>query len=189
MDFVNCEGYDNWDFMSVHFWAENPIGNWSFHMAFDSQSGGSILKYISVALYGVSEKQKSIPVACDSTCKHPTGCSPGVGSRYCDSCADGYYRNITTMECVSACSPGACLLAGTCVVYDGSCPEFSSTSKRYDSIIIGASVGFITIVIFLILLIFCCCLLRPTKSKEKRSVNSSRIESEDTEYFLYNDRK
>ncbi len=43
--------------------------------------------------------------------------------------------------------------------------------------------------ILLVMLIFCCCLLRPTKSKEKHSVNSSRIESEDTEYFLYNDRK
>ena len=31
-DIDNTKGFNNWKFMSVHFWGEDPKGTWKFHV-------------------------------------------------------------------------------------------------------------------------------------------------------------
>ena len=58
-DFVNAEGYDDWPFMSVHFWGENPIGTWTLKITYKSTSGYVSMSGLSMTLYGTSESVPS----------------------------------------------------------------------------------------------------------------------------------
>ena len=58
-DFINAEGYDDWPFMSVHFWGENPIGNWTLKITYKSGSGYVSMSGLSMTLYGTA----TIPTA------------------------------------------------------------------------------------------------------------------------------
>ncbi len=51
-DFVNEEGYDNWPFMSVHFWGEDPVGTWTLRVNFKSRIGHVSMTDLSVTCYG-----------------------------------------------------------------------------------------------------------------------------------------
>ena len=53
-DFINAEGYDNWPFMSLHYWGENPIGTWTIHVYFQSSYGYVSVHVNSFELYGTS---------------------------------------------------------------------------------------------------------------------------------------
>ena len=53
-DFVNEEGYDDWPFMSVHFWGENPVGTWTLKITFKSGSGYVTMSGLSMTLYGTA---------------------------------------------------------------------------------------------------------------------------------------
>ena len=187
-DFINCEGYNKWDFMSVHFWAENPTGNWTLLFTFDSNAGNAILQYVAVSLYGIRNKPKDIPSSCNPSCKQPTGCSSGGDSIHCDRCGDNYYRNASTMECVRSCSPGACILAGTCLFYNGTCPKFAKTnSTRHDIIIIGTCVG-IGIIIACIMIIVVIIWLKSCKQSTKRK-HTIINDVDDNDEFPYHDFK
>ena len=156
-DFVNCEGYREWDFMSVHFWGEDPVGNWNLFFTFDTESGNAVIQYIAVTLHGIQKKPQDLTSSCDPLCKKPTGCSSGGGSDKCDSCREGYYRNATTMECVESCSTGACVLEGVCVFYNGTCPKFTSEeSSRNNAVLIIASfAGLILMIVLCSIMITC----------------------------------
>ena len=54
-DFINEYGYDNWPFMSVHFWGENPIGTWKLKTTYKSSSGYITLSNIKMTLYGTQQ--------------------------------------------------------------------------------------------------------------------------------------
>ena len=100
-DFVNDEGYDDWPFMSVHFWGENPIGTWTLKITYISYSGYVSMSGLSMTLYGtatVPTAVSNIPTSCDPSCAR--GCS-GSGPFACDSCQN--YRVASTLECVEQC--------------------------------------------------------------------------------------
>ena len=100
-DFVNDEGYDNWPFMSVHFWSENPVGEWTLKITYKSGSGYVYMSGLSMTLYGtatVPAAVSSIPTTCDPTCAR--GCFSD-GPLNCDSCQQ--YRVASTLECVDQC--------------------------------------------------------------------------------------
>ena len=100
-DFVNEQGYDYWPFMSVHFWGENPIGNWTLKITYKSGSGYVRMSGLSMTLYGtatIPTAVSSIPSVCNSSCAR--GCF-GEGPEHCDSCQ--HFRIASTLECVDQC--------------------------------------------------------------------------------------
>ena len=75
-DFINAEGYDDWPFMSVHFWGENPIGTWTLKITYKSGSGYVSMSGLSMTLYGTA----TIPTAVSNIPSHdntPTGDTNG----------------------------------------------------------------------------------------------------------------
>lgn len=172
-DYVNCVGYTNWPFMSVHFWGEDPVGTWQIKMSFSSSTGSAQLSSLSVQFIGINQKPINVVDKCDSACATPTGCSYGNGSQYCDSCSSGYYRNVTTLQCVRSCTPGACIIEGACVFYNGTCPVIPSsphTLSQTDIIyIVSGGIGLIGIIIILVSLVcccVCCCCCGSSKGRE-----------------------
>ena len=115
-DFVNEEGYDNWPFMSVHYWGENPIGTWNLKVNFKSRSGYVHMSNLGVTIYGTAETPEavgSIPSQCDSACSR--GCS-GPGPENCDACSD--LRVASTLECVDQCPNGTYTFKKYCLLCD-----------------------------------------------------------------------
>ena len=53
-DFINAEGYDNWPFMSLHYWGENPIGTWTINVYFKSSYGYVSVRVNSFEFYGTN---------------------------------------------------------------------------------------------------------------------------------------
>ncbi len=103
-DFVNEEGYDNWPFMSVHFWGEDPVGTWTLKVNFKSTSGNVKMSNFKVTVYGTAETPEavsSIPSTCDSSC---TGACSGPGPESCDSCSN--FRDASTLRCTDECPSG-----------------------------------------------------------------------------------
>ena len=100
-DFINAEGYDDWPFMSVHFWGENPNGTWTLNITYKSGSGYVSMSGLSMTLYGtatIPTAVSSIPSVCHSSCVR--GCF-GEGPEHCDSCQ--HFRIASTLECVDQC--------------------------------------------------------------------------------------
>jgi subtilisin-like proprotein convertase family protein len=107
--------YRYWPFMSVHFWGENPIGEWNLAIYTDSLANVSEVEF---HFYGVSttpEAVANIPDQCHSDCRR--GCAR-EGSNFCDSCLN--LRNASTLECTddNMCTHGYTRCNGYC--YDAS---------------------------------------------------------------------
>ena len=112
-DFVNAEGYDNWPFMSVHHWGENPSGQWTLTVYFKSSSGYVSMSGLRVTLYGTTETPQAvanIPSECDPACAR--SCS-GPGPDHCDACR--HLRIASTLQCVTTCPTGTTLHNGYCL--------------------------------------------------------------------------
>jgi hypothetical protein len=58
-DFINTEGYTNWEFMTVHCWEENPIGSWKLDILFKSSSGYVDITVSEFELYGIGSQPPS----------------------------------------------------------------------------------------------------------------------------------
>ena len=175
--------------MSVHFWGENPIGNWTVEMSFDSDTDRASLESMNLVLYAIQNKPEDIVGQCDPACATPTGCSYGNGSQYCDGCGNGYYRNASTMECVRSCSPGACIIEDTCVFYNGSCPQINTSGLTSKDIIIIAVVSSILGIACFVLLCVCvvlCCTCCPKKKYRQISIRDA---TEESSYQPYDDIK
>ena len=122
-DFINEEGYDDWPFMSVHFWGENPVGTWTLHTTYRSSSGHVAMKDITVTLYGtrdIPSSVLSIPASCHSSCSR--GCF-GEGPENCDTCKK--FRLISTLECVDECPNGTHSVKNYCTL-DSDIEEFDT---------------------------------------------------------------
>ena len=65
-DFVNVEGYDDWPFMSVHFWGENPVGTWTLKITYKSGSGYVSMSGLNMTLHGTA----TIPISVSSIPPH-----------------------------------------------------------------------------------------------------------------------
>ena len=103
-DFVNEEGFDNWPFMSVHYWGENPVGTWELRVSFRSSSGYVTMTNLQIQLHGTRTTPLSvsrIPAQCDPACR---GRCSGTGPQNCDVCRQK--RVASTQECVSSCPAG-----------------------------------------------------------------------------------
>lgn len=185
-DFISCEGYTDWPFMSVAFWGAKPTGTWAVTMSYSdeiSSSGGAQLTSMVLMLYTVQNRPEDVVDQCNEACDTLTGCSYGNGTRYCDTCGAGYYRNVTSQECVRSCSAGACVIEDTCVFYNGTCPitdlptQDDLSERDIIFIIVGSGIGAFMIILAA-LLAFCCCCCRSGRSmKNKDRINLERSDS------------
>ena len=121
-------GYDDWPFMSVMFWGEDPAGEWTLTIRAGGRNYGVNVSNVEFQFYGVSEVPEAvanIPAQCHSDCRR--GCAR-EGSNYCDSCVN--LRNAYTLECIDQCPPGYTERSGYC--YDASLPikECNSPLKK-----------------------------------------------------------
>ena len=111
--------YEEWPFMSVHFWGEDPSGDWALYIDYRGSTGVVLVTNVTFTFYGTQSTPAviaRIPTVCDPACAR--GCA-APGPQYCDACRE--YRNATTLECVSSCAEGLVERSGYC--YDASEPE------------------------------------------------------------------
>ena len=90
--------------MSVHFWGENPVGQWTLTVRHCGTNGTVSLTVHNVTFHGTSEiptAVQQIPNQCDPACARVCVVE---GSRFCDACVN--LRNAYTLECISQCPPG-----------------------------------------------------------------------------------
>ncbi|KAI6178515.1 PHOMO B domain-containing protein [Aphelenchoides besseyi] len=67
----STEGFKNWPFMSVHFWAENPSGTWKVHVdqmkgTLDNGKLKSVVQNLTLVLWGT----KDVPEHAQETRKY-----------------------------------------------------------------------------------------------------------------------
>ena len=129
-DFINAEGYDDWPFMSVHFWGENPIGTWTLKITYKSGSGYVRMSGLSMTLYGtatIPTAVSSIPSVCHSSCAR--GCF-GAGPEHCDSCQ--HFRIASTLECVDQCATHTHAYKSYCYVDERPTTTSPTTNSNED---------------------------------------------------------
>ena len=109
--------YSNYEFMSVHFWGEDPNGEWTLTVR---SRGPSVLSVVmsgySPTFYGtyeIPEAIQNIPSECDIACDNTKGCA-NSGPQYCDACASPLIRDSHTLQCVNSCPDGYVTLNGYC---------------------------------------------------------------------------
>ena len=174
-DFVNTEGYVSWPLTSVHYWGENPTGQWMLEVYFESSEGYVEVSGIEMDLYGaveVPEAIRNIPARCDSQCSR--GCS-GEGPLNCDGCRT--LRVAATLECVLTCPDGTAVSKdhhGYCVEADNSYTpgtEAAATSTGVEqsdkvrsgqlpsTVLVAAVVGSLVAVLLLVVLTILLCVL------------------------------
>ena len=118
--------FTNWPFMSVHYWGEDPSGQWVLTVRFRGATNFTTLSDVSVTLYGTAETPAAvqrIPTQCDVACRR--GCA-AAGPEFCDACA--HLRNASTLECTNQCSPGYTERRRYC--YNSTLPE-SQCDRRF----------------------------------------------------------
>ena len=111
--------YTDYTFMSVHFWGENPSGQWTLTIRSRSTSSPVDMSGLVMKLYGTDEIPEAItniPEQCDSACAR--GCAQ-AGPEFCDACAD--LRDAHTRECIRECPEGYEKRNGYC--FDPAIPE------------------------------------------------------------------
>ena len=116
------DGYNNWPFMSVAYWGENPQGEWTLTVSYSGSDGTVTISDVSATAHGTLQTPvsvSSIPETCHPACAMPQRCYAAGSSSYCDSCGDGFFRNATTLECQGSCD--LTVSSGYC--YDDSEPE------------------------------------------------------------------
>ena len=186
-DFVNLQGYQNWPFMSVHYWGENPTGTWTLRVNFRSTSGYVSVDNVDLTLYGTTitpESVHAIPSQCDNACAR--GCS-GEGPENCDVCRE--LRVASTLECVEECPPGYkeyqsyCLCdSGDCSSDDNQTNTDSDTSNDENGLsllwillITSASV-IVLILVFVIVAFYFAVQLTRQKYRKKRTTSFVRLQ-------------
>ena len=111
--------YTKWPFMSVHFWGEDPSGDWTLTVRNNGSTGTLEVSDIQYIFYGTAttpEAVSRIPDQCDNVCAR--GCA-APGPEFCDSCRQ--YRIADTLECVDDCPDDFVGISDYC--YDANEPE------------------------------------------------------------------
>lgn len=140
-DFVNTGNnthgyaYDSWPFTSVHYWGEDPNGEWTLTVTFKSSSGYVSVSNLELIVYGTDSVPQSVldsPTQCDEACAR--GCY-GSGPTKCDTCKG--LRVVSTLECVSACPTNTFLYKGSY------CTDYLITISQQINValVVGLSVG------------------------------------------------
>ena len=108
--------YIYWPFLSVHFWGENPEGDWTLIVLYGGDMGTVIVSNLTFIFYGTAIKPpviERIPEECDAVCSR--GCA-APGPEYCDACRN--FRNATTLQCIDECKNDYAIRDGYCLVID-----------------------------------------------------------------------
>ena len=111
--------YTKWPFMSVHFWGEDPSGDWSLTIRNRGSSGVVEVSDVQFTFYGTEKTPEvisRIPEQCDSACAR--GCA-AAGPEFCDSCRQ--LRDAASLRCVEQCGEGLVMRSGYC--YNATEPE------------------------------------------------------------------
>lgn len=147
---ILTEPISSFPFSSVHFWGEDPNGEWNLTVLNQNtgiQDPTVEITIHSISLYGTSETPQAIsriPSQCHESCDPSRGCAVADATQYCDSCAN--LRNAMTLECIDTCPQNHIQRNGYC--YDDSVPEPECTI-RSTSIINSSLALLITSLAFL----------------------------------------
>ena len=108
------DGYIDWPFMSVHYWGEDPRGEWTLTFRYQGDYHLAAFEDLSVTLYGTDEIPEAVRHS--SQCHHlcEGGCARSGSSEFCHSCIEGTIRNAETLECINECPSGFEELNGYC---------------------------------------------------------------------------
>ena len=170
-DFVNDKGYAKWPFMSVHFWGEDPVGDWTVTVRYKSSSGYVNTIIHSLKLYGtltVPESVAGIPLACDPLCSD--GCA-GAGTRTCDACATA--RDLSSLECVAFCRANDTLYEGYCIdAYHPSHPP----SSCYYNVALVISLSLIAIAFLLATIVSFFVIAYWRRRRKETTLSSSKCD-------------
>ena len=112
-DFIG-DGYIDWPFMSVHYWGEDPRGEWTLTFRYQRDYHLGAFEDLSVTLYGTDQIPEAVRNS--SECHHlcEGGCARSGSSEFCHSCIEGTLRNAETLECINECPSGFEELNGYC---------------------------------------------------------------------------
>ena len=182
-DYITEVGYDNWPLLSLHFWGESPVGQWTVETTFSGTSGGIQVEYYAMTLRGTVEVPAvvaQIPAQCDPVCA--LGCAAS-GPEYCDACASGYVRDATTLVCQTSCDPDLCELDGYCVTYDGTCPGTLSTLAIV-LIAVFSALG-VAILVAIVACLIVCCMRKAKLRREFERYNRLPGSSSPDSYYSY----
>ena len=167
-DFINTEGYDNWSFMSVHFWGEDPTGVWTLRTSFRASSGSVFLANVTLIGYGIAGEflGNSDRGACEN-------CLRGCGT-VCDVCSE--LRLNESLACVSICPNTTTEYSGYCitgnVVYPR--PTGTTTLTKDATVVILVSVAAVVIVtLFVVALVVLIVALVMRKRRKFHLQNST----------------
>ena len=108
------EGYIDWPFMSVHYWGEDPRGEWTLTFRYRGSYHLAAFEDLSITLYGTDEIPEAVRNSseCHRLCEG--GCARSGSSEFCHSCIEGSLRNAETLECINECPSGFKELTGYC---------------------------------------------------------------------------
>ncbi len=140
-DFINTQGYEDWEFMSVHYWGENPLGNWELLTSYESEVGSVTVSDISIKFYGTESVPQSVQdtlTQCNiDDCNNR--CSQRNGKEICDTCKNK--RDSKTLNCLKECPANYTEINGYCIdpntSYDASNTSGSSQSTTTTTNIYG----------------------------------------------------
>lgn len=118
-DEISPDGYIEWPFLSVHFWGEDPRGEWMLTFHYRGLNNSATFEGLNIKIYGTLKTPEAVVdySDCNSTCMG--GCAKGGSSEFCHSCIN--LRHAETLECIDECPSGFQELNGYC--YDPNHPE------------------------------------------------------------------
>ena len=128
---TGSEGYNEWPFLSVHFWGEYPTGTWNLTVFNTGEKGTVRVSGLSLILYGTTQPPPSIKSDCDSSCVN--GCW-GTDSKSCVQCRN--LRNADTLECIDECPEGSENTHGYCVTVN-ECSECELQKRNGEECLCG----------------------------------------------------
>ena len=141
--------YNNWPFMSVHFWGENPSGDWTLNVIYRGSSGRLLVSDVEFTFYGTATTPaviSRIPDQCDDACAR--GCA-AAGAEFCDACRQ--FRDAETLECVDSCANGLSERSGYC--YNASKAEDLTTCVGFGDETDGVSVVSLSMISLLFIMV------------------------------------
>ena len=174
--------YSGWPFVSVHFWGENPVGDWTLQVDYRSTDSGSVIvEFNQLILYGsdrIPEAVARIPDHCDPACASRCG---AAGPSSCDACRS--HRIASNMTCVPTCGSGL-------TQYSRYCVDSLSTSNRVCSlsvavlVVIGVSTLLCITACAVTTCIIAVCCIRSSKKKSARTRHLVACEEDDDENII-----
>ena len=171
-DFINTEGYDNWSFMSVHFWGEDPTGAWTLRTSFRASSGHIAVKHVSFEMYGVAEVPLSVsspPSSCHSSCAR--GChAEGPGN--CDACRN--YRLVSTLECVNECPNGTHPYNKYCLIDSEDSDSVQCPSEDPQSLIDSSTVALGAVAVLVLVALILTVVVGLVQHRRRKNQNRFR---------------